>query len=163
MVKTGMTRRIDELGRLVIPKEIRKNLKIKDNDQIEINVIDNKIILNKYDNLNKDRVVNIILSSLKRVINQNILFTSRDKIIDCYLINKEVIDNNELSEDIMNIIENRQNVINYNKKDLVYSVFPLIISGDLYGSLIIIGNKNINDKNLETIKFSKMFLEIYLE
>ena len=45
MEKTGMTRRIDELGRLVIPKEIRKNLKIKDNDQVEINVIDNKIIL----------------------------------------------------------------------------------------------------------------------
>ena len=52
MVKTGMTRRIDELGRLVIPKEIRNNLKIKDNDQVEINVIYNKIILNKCDYLN---------------------------------------------------------------------------------------------------------------
>ena len=53
MVNTGMTRRIDELGRLVIPKEIRRNLKIKDNDQVEITVIDNKIILNKYDSLYK--------------------------------------------------------------------------------------------------------------
>ena len=44
MEKSGMTRRIDELGRLVIPKEIRRNLKIKDNDQLEINIIDNKIV-----------------------------------------------------------------------------------------------------------------------
>ena len=44
-----MTRRIDELGRLVIPKEIRKNLKIKDNDQVEISVVDNKIVLCKYE------------------------------------------------------------------------------------------------------------------
>jgi AbrB family looped-hinge helix DNA binding protein len=37
---TGIVRRIDELGRVVIPKEIRKRLKIKDNEPLEIFVSD---------------------------------------------------------------------------------------------------------------------------
>ena len=41
--QTGVTRRIDELGRIVIPKEIRKNLKIRNNDELLINVSDNNI------------------------------------------------------------------------------------------------------------------------
>ena len=44
MENIGITRRIDELGRIVIPKEIRKNLKIKSSDELEIKVIDNKVI-----------------------------------------------------------------------------------------------------------------------
>lgn len=163
MANTGMTRRIDELGRLVIPKEIRKNLKIKDNDQVEINVIDNKIILNKYDSFNKDRVVNIIILLLKKVLNRNILFTSREKIIDYVYINKKEEHNYVLQDEIVNIIENRNDVINYSFDNLIYNIFPLIINGDLYGSIIVSGNNDITNQDLEIIKFSKMFLENYLE
>ncbi len=163
MVKTGMTRRIDELGRLVIPKEIRKNLKIKDNDQVEINVVDNKIVLNKYDSINIDLVITNLLNCLRKSINKNILLSSRDKIIDYSLINKEKIDNLLLSEEIMNIIENRKDIINYLYKNMIYSVFPLIINGDLYGSLIIYSNLDINGNESKIIEFSKLFLEKYLE
>ena len=163
MVKTGMTRRIDELGRLVIPKEIRRNLKIKDNDQVEINVIDGKIVLNKYETLNKDRVINIILSNIKKITNKNVLYTSRDEIIDFILLNKEKLDNNVLNKEIMNIIENRKEVINYLIDNMNYSIYPLIINGDLYGSLICYGIDEIKDNDIEIIRFSKMFLENYLE
>lgn len=44
-----MKRKIDELGRLVIPKEMRKELGIKDNDQINIECIGNKVIITKPD------------------------------------------------------------------------------------------------------------------
>ncbi len=158
-----MTRRIDELGRLVIPKEIRKNLKIKNNDQVEINVIDNKIVLNKYDCINKDRVISIILKTLRKSINMNILFTSRDKIIDYALINKEIINNNELNEDMMNIIENRKDIVEYVYNDLLYYINPLVINGDLYGSLIVYGNSRINDKHMEIIKYTQKIFENYLE
>ena len=47
---TGMVRRIDELGRVVIPKELRRTFGIKDNeDSFEIFVEDNMIILKKYE------------------------------------------------------------------------------------------------------------------
>ena len=161
MEKTGMTRRIDELGRLVIPKEIRKNLKIKDNDQVEIAVVDNKIILSKYENLKKDSVISILLNTLRKKINKNIVFTSRNSIIDYSLIKK--LNDIVLSEEIMNIIENRKDVVNYKYNSLVYSINPLIINGDLYGSLIVYDIVEFSNKELEIIMFSKLFLENYLE
>ncbi|PFE23173.1 AbrB/MazE/SpoVT family DNA-binding domain-containing protein [Bacillus thuringiensis] len=48
MKSTGVTRRIDELGRIVIPKELRRTLGILEKDPIEIFVEDEKIILQKY-------------------------------------------------------------------------------------------------------------------
>ena len=160
MVKTGMTRRIDELGRLVIPKEIRRSLKIRDNDQVEISVIDNKIILNKYENIVKDRVINLFINLLKKTIKKNVLITSRNNIIDKALIDKDI---NIIIDDFMNTIENRKEVIDYKKNDMLYNIYPLIINGDLYGSIIIFGNESINNNDLEIIKFSKLFLENYLE
>ena len=50
-IKTGMKRKIDELGRIVIPKEIRKSLKLNMGDSLEIYIEDNKISLRKYSSL----------------------------------------------------------------------------------------------------------------
>lgn len=45
IMNSGMIRRIDDLGRIVIPKEIRKNLHIQDGEPLEINVMDRSIML----------------------------------------------------------------------------------------------------------------------
>ena len=158
-----MTRRIDELGRLVIPKEIRKNLKIRDNDQVEISIIDNKIVLTKYDNLNKDRTISILLNCIRKTIDKNILLTTRNEIIDYSLNNKSKLEKKELSKEIMNIIENRIDMVNFSNNNYLYNIYPLIVNSDIYGSLIIYDLNALNDFDLEVIKFSKMFLENYLE
>lgn len=49
-MRKGITRHIDELGRIVIPKELRNTLNIKENDKIIITLIGNKIELEKEDN-----------------------------------------------------------------------------------------------------------------
>ncbi|WP_080848528.1 AbrB/MazE/SpoVT family DNA-binding domain-containing protein [Cytobacillus gottheilii] len=49
MKSTGIVRKVDELGRIVIPKELRKTLNIQIKDPIEIFVEDEKIILRKYE------------------------------------------------------------------------------------------------------------------
>lgn len=49
MKSTGVVRRIDELGRIVLPIEIRKNLSIENRDAVEIFVENDKIILKKYE------------------------------------------------------------------------------------------------------------------
>lgn len=49
MKATGIVRRIDELGRVVIPREIRERYHIKDGDPLEIFTEDDKIVLRKYD------------------------------------------------------------------------------------------------------------------
>lgn len=49
MKSTGVVRRIDELGRIVLPIEIRKNLDIENRDTVEIFVEEDKVILKKYE------------------------------------------------------------------------------------------------------------------
>ena len=49
MKSTGVVRKIDELGRFVLPIELRKNLRINNRDSVEIFVEDDKIILKKYE------------------------------------------------------------------------------------------------------------------
>ena len=48
MKKTGMTRAIDEVGRIVLPKEIRETMDLKTKDELEIIIEGDKIILTKY-------------------------------------------------------------------------------------------------------------------
>ena len=49
MKSTGVVRRVDELGRIVLPIEIRKNLNIENRDTVEIFVEEDKIILKKFE------------------------------------------------------------------------------------------------------------------
>ncbi len=49
MKSTGIVRNLDELGRVVIPKEIRKKLQIEQKDPIEIFIDGNSIVLKKFE------------------------------------------------------------------------------------------------------------------
>ena len=53
MKSTGVIRRIDDLGRIVIPKEIRKNLKIREGDTLEFYISGSEIILKKFSLINE--------------------------------------------------------------------------------------------------------------
>jgi transcriptional pleiotropic regulator of transition state genes len=48
VTSTGIVRRIDSVGRFVLPIELRRTLQIEDNDSLEIFVEDNTIVLKKY-------------------------------------------------------------------------------------------------------------------
>ena len=63
MKATGVVRRIDELGRVVVPKEIRRNLGIKAFEQLEIFIEDESIILKKYSNFTRlNKMANILIT-----------------------------------------------------------------------------------------------------
>lgn len=49
MRATGIVRRVDDLGRVVIPKEIRRTLRIKEGDPMEIFIEDDGVVFKKYD------------------------------------------------------------------------------------------------------------------
>ena len=169
MVKSGITRRIDELGRIVIPKEIRKNLKIQDCDEIDISLDGNSIILNKHEINNNDRVINIIICCLSKCINKNVLFTSKEKIVSYHLIDREKIINFDLDNNIIDIINNRKRYEYYGEFSLYsniecfYIINPLIINGDLLGSLIVYSKDEIKDIDKKIVDYTKIFLENYLE
>lgn len=79
MKATGIVRRIDDLGRIVIPKEIRRNLRIKEGDPMEIFLADEGIVFKKYEPLNST----LDLTNLENFLADNELLLSEN---DCEIL-----------------------------------------------------------------------------
>ena len=93
-------RKIDELGRIVIPKEVRSKLKIGENESILISCDDTKINISKYSYLNNyNKFINDLCELLTEIYKVQIEISDRQKIIYSNLINKT---SNEYKEDIIN-------------------------------------------------------------
>jgi len=83
MKATGIVRRIDDLGRVVIPKEIRRNLRIREGDPLEIFVDrDGEVILKKYSPIGElGDFAREYAESINENIGQIVIITDRDNII----------------------------------------------------------------------------------
>lgn len=163
MKSTGIIRRIDDLGRVVIPKEIRKNLNIKENDSLEIFIEGENIILKKYSNLSKvEKLFNKYINILSEITNNSVVITDREKVLATSK-NEEKLVGKEISSYIDNILESRNKILSNDNRGLEitkgnilegnYYILPMIVNGDIYGLLIIISNSEIGD-------LSKISLEI---
>ena len=147
MKQTGVTRKIDELGRIVIPKEIRKNLGIRDGETLEIFTSEDSIILKKYFEVRKYEDLSSKLCELiKNIYNVDLVITDREKVITSS--NKDIVENTKFLE----LIDNREMFIS---KELLtinlsidisgyFTIIPIIASSDSLGLVIIISD-NAND------------------
>lgn len=171
---SGIVRRIDNLGRVVIPKEIRKTLKIKENEQVEINVLDDSIVLNKYSDIHEyDKSINNLINIIKSVYDRDIIITNLDKIVLTTKDYKDYI-NLELSPYLANIVDNRKDIselipvnlsLNSNMSDIKvsYSIKSIIVNGDMIGLLILLSNTNLENSDLKLLQLMSLYLENYLE
>ncbi len=75
-------RKIDQLGRIVIPKEIRHQLQILDNDTLEINCDDQQIIIKKSHNQNFKKEIKFIKKICEQVYHKEIFIIDNDKGIN---------------------------------------------------------------------------------
>lgn len=84
MKSTGIVRRIDDLGRVVIPKEIRRTTRIRENDPMEIFVgNDGEIILKKYSTMaNLEQFARDYARALHSVSGYGVLVCDRHKVIE---------------------------------------------------------------------------------
>ena len=116
-MSTGIVRRIDELGRIVIPKEIRKSLRIKNGDNLEIVVNGEEINLKKYSQIdNITDMAQLYADSFFNVLKYNVIITDTDKVVACAgSLQKKYLDM-EISETIESMIERRDNFVNRKKK-----------------------------------------------
>ena len=145
MKQTGVTRKIDELGRIVIPKEIRKNLGIRDGESLEIFTSDDSIILKKYYEVKKlEDVCDKLCEMIKNIYDVNILITDREKVVSSSISNYK---DKLLDKDLIEIIDERELLISdklLTKKignDEVigyYTVVPIVASSDSLGLVIIV-------------------------
>ena len=99
MYVNNYIRKIDELGRIVIPKEVRNKLKIQDNESILISLDDNKINISKYSYLNNyNRFINELCNQLTEIFKLEISISDREKNIFSNITEKT---SNEYHEDII--------------------------------------------------------------
>ena len=147
MKATGMTRRIDDLGRIVIPKEIRKQLRIQEGQSIEIFLNEDKdIVLRKYSELSTlDKQVYSILETLFNTYFISVLLTNRQEVTYALSKNQELYLNKSLSNQMVDLISKRK-VVRGSHFEIVESfrdvcVYPLVLDGDLVGSLIFMAEK----------------------
>lgn len=173
MKSTGIVRRIDELGRIVIPKEMRKKLKIKDNDYFEIFVRDENIVLQKYSEMDGlENLLNLYSKILKQLTDKNIIITDKQKILSSSY-NDFTFLNDDISEELEDILNNRNKYFKDDKETLNISnnftvenfcyIIPLIVNGDISGSIIMISNDEITEYDKISLQIVSKILTNYIE
>ena len=159
MKPTGIVRKIDELGRIVLPKELRKCLNINTGDDFQIRLEDEKIILEKYSYLKNYEqeivsIINCFISEtsydISLVINSKIINKNNeiiDQKLDRLIQERKIFECKNIEELHLNnnlVIEGR------------YIILPIVVNSDLLGSLIVVSKDNII--NIE--KTSKLLLKL---
>lgn len=132
----GQIKRIDELGRIVIPKDIRKRLSIKTNDTLEIGMDGDKIVLNKRIAIKEyNDYVKTLLTILTNYSGIKFLATNREDII----FNNTDIEGFEVKKYINMSLYEMDKV-----KDEICSgcdIRPVIIDSNVEGIIIVINGE----------------------
>lgn len=174
MKATGVVRRIDELGRIVIPKEIRKNFRIKEGENLEIFINDNETIsLRKHSTLSKfSELANIIVSVLNQLTGKNIIITDMSNIVSYGGKNKEQFLDKNLNASFFTLLDNRTKIVEKKKTNIMitdedlnvsYIIEPFILNGDLIGSLILLSDSTIDKNDELLLDFASKILINYIE
>lgn len=174
MKSTGITRRIDDLGRIVIPKEIRKNLKIKENEVLEIFINNDEIILKKFSPFNdSEKVLSDYIKVINDMTGNDVVITDRDKVILSSKRLEEKLLNKKLSEYVNDLIENRSiflsndmkgiEVIDNEKIKQNYYFIPFIIDSDVVGSIIMFSSKEFDENSKSLLLIASKLLVNYIE
>ncbi len=148
-MSTGIVRRIDELGRIVIPKEIRKSLRIKNGDNLEILVEGETISLRKYSQIeNVTDMAMVYAESFYQVLKYNVIVTDTDKVVAISGNLKKKYLNLGISDKLTNMIERRDCFVERKKSSIeispglseygYYALATIINNGDSIGSVIIL-------------------------
>ena len=156
MKNMGMVRKVDELGRIVIPKEIRSNLFIKEGTPMEIIVGENFEIKLKKCNLinNLNDIACKFCEVLFEVLNFPILLTDDEQIICAVGVSKKNYLNKQISAQLKNIIHKSENYTASNefKTTLVPIVdgeeikftsqvlIPIMLDGKCIGLIVLLSS-----------------------
>lgn len=156
MKSTGVTRKIDELGRIVIPKEIRKNLGIRDGESLEIFTENDSIILKKHFIMEKyEQLSKKLCESIYNIYKINVIITDREKVIASSFLTD--ILKKKINEKMKFYIDNREMYISGDLIDISFDDFsikgyvgfvPIIVESDSLGLVILVDDAKEIDLNL---------------
>ncbi|MBE7087185.1 MAG: AbrB/MazE/SpoVT family DNA-binding domain-containing protein [Clostridiales bacterium] len=171
MRETGIVRRIDELGRVVIPKEIRKTLRIKEGDPLEIYMDKDELFFKKYSPLSSvSEYGKTVADSIQDLTEKTCIITDTDTIL--YASNgkhKEII-GKTLSADMDRVLKERKSVVScraeggnvlplYRGDDMGIEnqiIVPIIVGGDCFGGVVLVDKQPSTCFDPETLKLVRL-------
>lgn len=156
MKATGIVRRIDELGRIVIPKEIRRTLRIRETDPMEIFTdSDGTIVLKKYSPIGEiGEFAKQYAEALASVAGHIVVITDREYVIAATgpmkneYIGKRITKSLEMIMDERQVVNStgKHNAIVFadgiNTSDCEQVIYPILCEGDVIGVVIIMSKDN---------------------
>ncbi|GAA5417883.1 stage V sporulation protein T [Paraliobacillus ryukyuensis] len=167
MKATGIVRRIDDLGRVVIPKEIRRTLRIREGDPLEIFVDrEGEVILKKYSPIRElSTFAKEYAEALFDSVGNVILISDRDTFIAVAGEPKKEFIGKNIAQPIEKVMEERTGLMKPDKValeliddqgviDASYVMQPIVANGDPIGCVIIFskdgGVSTVEQKAAET-------------
>src|SRR5690606_31524741 len=168
MKATGIVRRIDDLGRVVIPKEIRRTLRIREGDPLEIFIDrEGEVILKKYSPINElGNFATEYAQALFDSLHHPVLICDRDEIIAVAGESKKDYLNKNIGSKIEKAIESRLQTLEKESSTLEllsgkeekvnsYCISTIIANGDPIGCIVMYSREGdtlseVEQKSLET-------------
>ena len=175
MKATGIVRRIDELGRVVIPKEIRRTLRIKEGDPLEIFTDRDELMLKKYSPIaTLERFSGATARSLHDLSGKLAAITDTDEVLFAYGDGKRDLDGKHLSEEMDKILRDRRsytaNAVDGGKilppvrscmEDYTSQIIvPIVSGGDCLGSIILLSRDEGSKMSAGDLNLAKLTAEI---
>lgn len=178
MKATGIVRRIDDLGRVVIPKEIRRTLRIKEGDPLEIfTEADGEVIFKKYSPIGElASFATQYAEVIHKVTQEKVIVTDNDHVIAAAGISKREVLERRVSANLEELMESRTIHITTNEKESVSPiegfdkkasiVYPIIYGGDVSGSVVMLeseSNKTPDETAIKLFQVAAAFLGKQME
>lgn len=153
MKATGIVRRIDDLGRVVIPKEIRRTLRIREGDPLEIFTDrEGEIILKKYSPIGElGTFAKLYAESLAQTLGCTVCITDTDQVVAASGNGKKELQDQFIGRELDRLLKERGQVL-AESGDSSYvkvipdmkefrdeAICPIISEGDVIGSVILLG------------------------
>ncbi len=160
---TGVIRRIDELGRIVIPKEIRRHLGIREGENLEIFTEDEQIVLKKYSKMFAYADLSSKLCEyISSAMEYGVMITDRDKILSQSNQILENVCEQELNVKLLDFIQTRENYESYSLEKFSFGkielqgffyIQPIISAIDCLGLLIFVKKQAYTKEDKQFAKF----------
>ena len=176
MKSTGIIRRVDDLGRLVIPKEIRKNLRIKEGDNLEIFINGEEILLKKYSMMNKiNDLAQELTDAVYTFMKHNIFITDTDQVVAGSGPLKKIFLGQDISDFISDAIKRRDKMVQGHFKELKftkdaeeitcsYVMSTILVNGEAMGMIIVLSkDEKLGDSEMQIASIVSSFMTKYLE
>lgn len=162
MKATGIVRRMDELGRVVIPKEIRRTLRIREGDPLEIFTEQERLMLKKYSPVSKiEDFAKNVAESLFSFTGSGVIVCDTDEIVAIKGASVKDLTGKKISEALRKEMEQRRCLSIAAERSIPIAetvemgdnevIAPVISEGDVIGAVILCGENCLEFEDLAAL------------